>query len=215
VRFELRRTWVLVEEVTYPVISGCRSTMNRDQERGVAADMPDEGDFFREFTLHICGSMNIGEALWHCLPSVRAAMPADELLVAAYNWGQRTLEILVRADQEKFTLRSDRISIPQVSGDPEAAGDGRLVTICNDIRQDSIGSLLGTLYRWSDSSLIVERLTVRHRLLGCLMVRANGRGRYTDEDARLLALVNGPTGIALSNSRRYSELAKLKVEYVF
>lgn len=177
--------------------------------------MPDEGVFFREFTLRICGSLNIGEALWHCLPSVQAAMPVDELLVAAYHRGQRTLEILVRADQEKFILRSDKISIPQNGEDPENAVGGRPVRICNDIWQDSIGKLIGTLYRWPDSSLMVERLTIRHRLLGCLIVRANGRERYADEDARLLALVNGPTGIALSNSRRYSELTKLKVEYVF
>src|SRR5208283_2837194 len=61
-----------------------------------------------------------------------------------------------------------------------------------------------------DSSVIVGRLIIQHKFIGSLIVRANGKNRYTEEDGELWSLVNEPAGIALANSRQYLELLKLK-----
>ena len=45
----------------------------------------DEKEFFKEFTLRICGSLEIDKALYDCLQYVRTVMPADTLLLTVYD----------------------------------------------------------------------------------------------------------------------------------
>jgi transcriptional regulator with GAF, ATPase, and Fis domain len=65
-------------------------------------------------------------------------------------------------------------------------------------------------YKWPDSSVVVGRLVIQHNFIGSLIVRANGKDRYSEEHAKLWSLVNEPAGIALANSRQNYELVKAK-----
>ena len=64
--------------------------------------------------------------------------------------------------------------------------------------------------KWPESSVIVARLIIQGKSIGSLIVRADGKGRYTEEHGDLWSIVNEPMGIALANSRQYLELLKLK-----
>ena len=168
-------------------------------------------DFFREFIFRICGSLNIGEALWRCFLYIRDSMPADELILTVYNPSLGVLEIFARADEKGFITGSEGVPMPvHERKELENVQQYRRVRIRNDAFQDPIIREVALQLKWPESSVIVARLIIQHKFIGSLIVRANGKGRYTDEHGELWSLVNEPVGIALANSRQYLQLLKLK-----
>ena len=96
-------------------------------------------DFFREFTLRICGSLNIGEALWNCLLYVRGVLPADELMLAIYDPVLRGLEVVARAKEKEFSTGRDKVQIPpDLRKELEDVEHYRRVRTCVDVHQDPI-----------------------------------------------------------------------------
>jgi formate hydrogenlyase transcriptional activator len=171
----------------------------------------DENDFFRAFTFRICGSLNIGEALWDCLLYVRTSLPADELMLTVYDPAFGALEVVAQANEREFNTGSDMVPMPaEMRRELEDVEHFRRVRICNDVRQDPIMERVADFYNWPDSSVIVGRLIIQHKFIGSLILRANGKERYTEGHGQLWSLVNEPSGIALANSRQYSELLRLK-----
>jgi transcriptional regulator with GAF, ATPase, and Fis domain len=167
--------------------------------------------FFREFILRICGSLNIGEALWNSLLYVRRVLPADELVLSVYDPAMGSLEIVAKADEKGFIIRPEMVPMPVRSrGELENVECYPRVRICNDVTQDDIAFEVAKRLAWPDCSIIVARLIIQHKFIGSLIVRANGKDRYTDEHGELWGLVNEPVGIALANSRQYFKLLKLK-----
>ncbi|MGD0232738.1 MAG: sigma 54-interacting transcriptional regulator, partial [Syntrophorhabdales bacterium] len=159
----------------------------------------------------ICGSLNIGEALWNCLLYIRRLIPADELVLTVYDPAQGSLEIVARADEKGFMTGSEMVPMPSHSrSELEHVQQYSRVRIKNDVWQDPIIKEVGLKLKWPDCSIIVARLIIQHKFIGSLIVRANGLGRYTEEHGELWSLVNEPVGIALANSRQYYQLLKLK-----
>lgn len=171
----------------------------------------DENNFFREFTFRICGSLNIGEALWDCLLYVRTTIPADELMLTVYDPSLGALEVVAQANEKEFNMGSDRVHMPaEVRKELEDVEHYRRVRIVNDVSRDLIMQSVGEYFGWPDSSVIVGRLIIQHKFIGSLIVRAEGTDRYTERDGKLWSLVNQPAGIALANSQQYNELLRLK-----
>jgi transcriptional regulator with GAF, ATPase, and Fis domain len=171
----------------------------------------EQNEFFREFTLRICGSLNIGEALWRSLLYARGVMPADEVILTVYDPSLGALEIVARADEKGFSTKPDRVIMPtHVRSQLENVQQYRRVRICNDRSQDPIMAEVAKHFKWPECSAIVARLIIQHKFIGSLILHAKGRDRYGEGHAELWALVNEPAGIALANSRQYLELLKLK-----
>jgi hypothetical protein len=163
----------------------------------------DENDFFRQFTFRMCGSLNIGEALWDCLLYVRLGLPADELMLTVYDPAFGALEVVAQASEKEFNTGSDMVPMPaEMRRELEDVEHYRRVRICSDVRKDPIIEKVAEFYRWGDSSAIVGRLIIQHKFIGSLILRAHGKDRYTEKHARLWSLVNEPAGIALANSRQ-------------
>jgi transcriptional regulator with GAF, ATPase, and Fis domain len=171
----------------------------------------DENNFFREFTFRICGSLNIGEALWDCLLYVRTAIPADELMLTVYDPSLGALEVVAQANEKEFNMGSERVHMPAgTRKELEDVEHYRRVRIVNDVNNDPIMQSVGEHFGWPDSSVIVGRLIIQHKFIGSLIVRAEGINRYSERDGKLWSLVNQPAGIALANSQQYHELLRLK-----
>ena len=172
--------------------------------------MIDEKTFFSETTLRICGSLDIEKALFNCFLYVRDVIPVDELNLAVYDSALGALEIVATANRNGGLARSDKIMMPpHLRVQLESAIKYPRVRMMDDIFQDEIVRLVAQKYGWPDSSIIIGRLIVEGKFLGSLVTRAIGKGRYTEDHARLWSLVNEPVAIALSNSRRYLQLMVL------
>ena len=170
-----------------------------------------KNDFFREFTFRICGSLNIGEALWRCLLYAGKHLPADELVLTVYDPDLGTLDIVARADEKGFVTEPESVPMPfHVRKELENVQRYHRVRIRNDAWQDPIIKEIALRLKWPPCSVIVARLIIQREFIGSLIVRANGLNRYTEEHGELWAMVNEPAAIALANSRQYQELLKLK-----
>ncbi len=170
-----------------------------------------DNQFFREFTLRVCGSLDLSEALWHCFLYVSETIPADYLMLTVYDQDFGSLEVVATADKDRGRIRSDKVVLsPEGREQFEKIENHPRVRICGDVLDDPIMEKVAVQFKWPDSSVIVGRLIIQHKLIGSLIVRANGKGRYKEEHAKLWSLVNEPAAIALANSRRYAELLKLK-----
>jgi transcriptional regulator with GAF, ATPase, and Fis domain len=170
-----------------------------------------ENQFFREMTLRICGSLELEKALWHCFLYVRHIIPADELILTVYDPDGGILEVAASADDRGGFIGSDRIPMPHhVRSQLEEPLKFPRVRMSDDAYKDEIFAIVAERYQWSDSSIIVGRLIIENKFVGSFIVRANGKGRYSESDAALWALINEPAAVALANSRRYLELMRLK-----
>ena len=171
----------------------------------------DENQFFREITLRICGSLEIEKALWRLFLYVREIMPAHELILTVYDPGAGTLDIVATADDRGGVPRAEKIPMPaRLKRQLDDPVKFPRVRVSEDVYKDEILGLVAAKYEWRDSSIIVGRLIIEERFVGSLIIRAEGKGRYTEEDGRLWSAINEPAAIALANSRRYLELMKLK-----
>lgn len=171
----------------------------------------DENQFFKEMTLRICGSLEIEKALWHCFIYVRDIIPADELILTVYDPDAGVLEVVATANNKGGAIGSDKIPMPSsVRIHLEKPLKFPRVRMSDDAVKDEIFAVVAERYQWSKSSIIVGRLMIENKFVGSLIVRANGKGRYSENDAALWALINEPAAVALANSRRYLELMKLK-----
>ena len=170
-----------------------------------------KNDFFQEFTFRICGSLNIGEALWRCLLYARKFLRADELALSVYDPAVGTLEIVARADEKGFMTEPESVSMPMhVRKELENVQRYRQVRIRKNAWQDPIIKEVALRLNWPTSSIIVARLIIQQKFIGSLIVRADGLDRFTEEHGELWAMVNEPVAIALANSLQYKELLKRK-----
>src|SRR5450759_29373 len=171
----------------------------------------DENQFFRDITLRICGSLEIEKALFHCFLYIRNVMPADELILTVYHPDEGILEVVATATDDAGIAGSDKIPMPpHLRRQLEEPLKFPRVRTAEDVYEDEIFAIVGERYHWADSSIIVGRLIVEDKFVGSLVVRANGKERYAEEDAKLWSLINEPAAVALANNRRYLELMKLK-----
>lgn len=65
-------------------------------------------------------------------------------------------------------------------------------------------------YGRPDSSGLVQLLEVEGRRLGALVLLSEGRGKFSEEHARLFPLLKTPFAIALSNTLKHQEMLRLK-----
>jgi transcriptional regulator with GAF, ATPase, and Fis domain len=171
----------------------------------------DESGFFREFTLRLCGSLEIQKALWQCLLYARDRMPADELLLTTYDRESGVLQVLATATAAGGVTRSDRVPIaPRLREQLEHPLGFPRTRLAADAAKDPILAALLHWYGWPESSALVSRLIVEGEFVGSLIARVYGTGQYSEEHLRYWSLVNEPAAVALANSRRHLDLLQLK-----
>jgi transcriptional regulator with GAF, ATPase, and Fis domain len=183
----------------------------------------DENDFFRQATLRICGSLDMETAMRQCLQYLSQVMPADHLSLILYDLGLEVVRtVLIASPGEgkqmdrpipfhipwKVLAKRDVMNLLLVDRPDQAVV---AVRIMNDPALDSVfsGPVLQS-FGIVDSSLLVMRLTIEGIYLGNLVLRAAGKGRYSEKHARLLALLCEPFAVALANVLKHQEVLQLK-----
>jgi len=171
----------------------------------------DAKEFFREFTLRICSSLDIEKALERCLDYINGIMPADKLLFSVYKPEIGAIEIVakVAAENEEpehlITALPPHLRQYMEEFDPQPH-----VRIVENVLEDEMIRFLTKKFNLETSSAMISRLIIEGNLVGYLCVCAQGKGHYNENLAELWKLVNEPAAIALANSLRYRELLSLK-----
>ncbi len=173
--------------------------------------MPQGHNFFREATLRICGSLEIEKSLYATFRCLQEHLPADAVNLYVYEPGLGLMRTVARATPLGGSCPEESFFLPAGSR-RQLDGSGDLPHLWNlpDMQANEIGGAVARFLKLPLSSALVMILRLEEKELGAVVVNAAGRGRYTREQAELLAQLNEPFAIALANSLRYQELARMK-----
>lgn len=171
----------------------------------------DENEFFREATLRICGSLEVEKALWRCFTYIREYIPAHQMTLNFFDSELKAIIIFASAAAEGGFRLNTRIPISREWENtlfdwnqfPE-------LLIINRVGRGSIADRYLEALGKPGSSLLFMRLRLEGELLGSIALRADGGERFLPEHKHLLSLLNDPWAIALTNSRRFEQLAEFK-----
>jgi len=171
----------------------------------------DTNTLFREATIRICGSLDIGRAMQETLTYLRESMPIDEIILVAPGQVETTFRKLVHATPSRVEV-SDFFSLPPSSLEfvQQAAlqSEEGAFTI-NRPADHPIDALVpaAVIDRWPDCSLLITGLAE----LRCGVVfLAHGTDRYEPEHERVLTMLREPFVVAVSNALRYDEMVRLR-----
>jgi len=180
-----------------------------------------ENEFFRKATMQICGSLDIATALHRTFAYLRNMVPADVLTLYLFeeNVGYRTIATATTdGGHESDTILHlsppicemvQKMDLPHTVIERKGFKPA-IVRIVNRPESDYVLNSFAPYFGSPDFSSLVMYLTVEEERLGTLGLRVNGKDRYSEEHARLIALLAEPFAIALSNRLRYEEALKLK-----
>lgn len=168
-------------------------------------------EFFLEATSRICGTLEIEKALWHFLTFFHRYSSAERAFLAYVIPEEQQGVAFTQADLEKG-MRTDLRSIfPPFIRDrieKDALPEHMLL---NRADNHPLGRFLMKMAKVeSKCSMIWLRLVADEHWIGVLIISARGWDRFDEKIVDLLKFLRVPFTIALSNSRRYSELLALK-----
>lgn len=175
----------------------------------------DEKTFFREATLRICGSLEIDNSLWQLLLYLQKFMPAEAIFLNVYFPELGIIETIAKADHQgggKISIKtlvppdSRKIFAEMLSGKEP----GPYLYKVEHMSENEITELFSQTIGMPDAAALVMRPKLEGKLLGGVVVINNLGEKYSPGHLRLLALLNEPFAIALSNYLRYREILRLK-----
>jgi transcriptional regulator with GAF, ATPase, and Fis domain len=167
-------------------------------------------EFFWEATKRICGSLDIEKALWQSLLFLQDYIPADEAALLFFDQNKGTVTLNIQADQSGGRLVNYQAAYP-----PELRALLEDFSQLEDFYENRAEEhplakpILAAMDK-GKSSVILVRLIVENVWIGSIALWADGWDKFNDEHLRLLKQLKIPYFIALSNSRRYTELLELK-----
>ncbi len=180
-------------------------------------------EFFREMTKRICSTLDIKTALMRSYEYLKTVMPVFVLDLSFYD-PESNQETKVANIRNGTMTDEAKLNEPLPDGIGSElrnfwASMGE-ITVFNHPAPDRITNAVYRLaevrlaeYRHAegnDVSILVLRLELEGRRIGVLIVVAEGLDRFTEQHAELVAILNEPFSMALSNALQYQEIIRLK-----
>ncbi|MEM6796846.1 MAG: sigma-54 factor interaction domain-containing protein, partial [Acidobacteriota bacterium] len=186
---------------------------------------------FREATLRICRHLNVEESLYSCLELLRAHMPARTMYLDHYDHEQGAVRTIAMANRDGGRRLDRAVPMPpalreQIEG---FRGEGPLqgaekgsahggesamdpgVFIVPRVPDDPICvRMFQALGEPLEASLIGVYPDDGERVLGAVVLIADGLDRFDAEHAALFGPLRLPFAIALSNALRHREVLELQ-----
>jgi len=181
-----------------------------------SGQMVDQNEFFREATLKISSSLEIETALGKVLPYLQKFIPADALFLNVYDPGLGVIEVVAGAGYQVKNFPTIPFKLPMSPEakkilDAERAEPGGIPRVHMVDRLDDfeLSKPFGKLFN-PEASLLALTFVVEEKPLGFLAVFNMGGQKFTQAHANLMALLNEPFAIALSNYLQHREVLQLK-----
>jgi len=175
----------------------------------------DDNLFFRQATMQICSSLDVEVALWRSFQFIRDVLPADAIYLNIYEPSMSSIRYVAMANNDGGSKID--LSIRLTESLIHAIESGRRLhdyLIINNPADDPMGRIIAPRLGLEDHSFIALRLFIEKHRLGVIDLFAKGRGRYTDEHAKMLAQLREPFAIAMANALKHQELIDLKEKLI-
>lgn len=170
----------------------------------------DENEFFRQMTVLICSSLDLETALQRSLHYLVRYMPVDSIFLHLYEKSLGAIRTITEVKAEETRTLEKITPLTREGKDSFEKPGVPNVRIVNSPEHDPVIKKIAESFNMPNSSALVMRLVIEGARLGSLTLTADGKDRYTEEHARLVALLNEPFGIAVSNALAYQQVLKLK-----
>jgi len=170
----------------------------------------DNDVFFREATLRICSSLEADRFLGDSFDYLRQYIPAEQAALTHYYEEKGEHAVLAMASPKGASLTDLKIPLPPEVQSFVTREDAQTIVVSRAETHPTAKPWISRGFMEKDSSLLVCRLVAGQKVIGALVLMAEGEGRFTKEHAELVSLLREPLTIALSNCVRYMELLQLK-----
>jgi transcriptional regulator with GAF, ATPase, and Fis domain len=174
----------------------------------------DQNVFFKEATLRICSSLEIEKSLFHTLQYIARFIPALELNLILFDSELGVGKNLASASLDGIKETFPPFAIPEEALKWMKEKKYKLgeVSIQNRLELDPVASRLLPISHptLKKPTLMRLLLQIEGKRLGILGVIGESSNGFTAQHAGLMALLQKPLSIALSNALQYREVLKLK-----
>ena len=172
----------------------------------------DENLFFRGATLRICGSLELAPAMQQCLQYISRYLPASMLCLHLYVRDLGIVETVARAGldwSEPMDLRTPLDARGRRQVEDQRSQRLRVVARMGD---DAVAGPVVRQMGGVDENLagLVMDLVLDKQFIGTVSVFSAPGQVFNDTHVALMALLNEPFAVAVSNSLRYRELTQLR-----
>jgi transcriptional regulator with GAF, ATPase, and Fis domain len=172
----------------------------------------DKIQFFHQATIRICGSLDIEKALWQLYQYLQTLMPVSGTNLHLFESGLGTMRTIAQATHLETGRMEQTVSLPDEMRHEFERGwlEAKDVMIFNRPELDPVMRAMTRLFGHPERSIMVMRLEIEGNRIGALTLFAEGKDRYKEEDAGLLAMLHDPIAIAMSNAVKHQEVLKFK-----
>ncbi len=170
----------------------------------------DEKEFFQQAILRLCSTLLIEQALWKCLLYIRDFVPVEEVFLHYFDVEGGASVIFAKANEKGGKQINVQAPWPPELLPLATKGQFPNAFLSNRADENPMAKpMLDALHK-GKSSAITIRLTLEDNWIGGVSFWTGGWDRFNKAHKDLLSSLRQPFAIALSNSRRYQEIVKLK-----
>lgn len=179
------------------------------EERGSTSVVSNKGmvnhdEFLREITLRSCSSLDIKESLRSTFEYLKVQIALNSLALFIIDERLGAIRRIAQAVGDGGVLPDEIIPLPEGLLEKIAARNFSQPFVVD--AEDEIFRRLAPFTKFEGISDLIIPLRIRDRLLGGLALRAEGKGRYSEEQAQLLGGIAKPFAIALANALAHEEV---------
>jgi hydrogenase-4 transcriptional activator len=170
----------------------------------------DEKEFFRESTLRICSSLDIGKAMQNCLAYFSKFIPASQLSFHIYDRNLGIVETVAMADLNSSKPMALRTPLSQKGREQVEAQRSMRIKYLKRLGDDAVTGPVVRQLGAENLPGIVMDLVLEREFIGTVAIKGRMNEIISNEHLQLFRLIDKPFAIALANCLRYREIKDLR-----
>ncbi len=165
-------------------------------------------EFFREVTLRICSSLDIGVAVKRAFDYLREHFPLDEVYLDIFDIQLGAIRRIVHFAKGAGETSEEIVPLPELVWEWGRSLSGPQIMDARNVSGPA--KAIAALVKLEGNTDLVLPLRVENELIGMLVLRASGEKRYDQVHAELLSAVADPFALALANALSYREVLRYR-----
>lgn len=165
-------------------------------------------EFFREVALRICSSLKIETALSNTFAYLQEHLPLDDLYLDILDSSLGAIRRIAHIAAVEAEAQEEIVPLPEGLWTWMQKKRAPFIVLHSDLK--NYIQAVNPLIKLKGNSDLILPLRIEEELIGFLVLRARGEGRYAGEHTELLTTVSEPFAIALANALAHEAVLKYR-----
>jgi transcriptional regulator with GAF, ATPase, and Fis domain len=173
-----------------------------------------DSTFFKNATLRICGSLNIGRALSDLFEYLSGFVSLQRIQIDRYDTGEKVMSTVARVENDGGVFMGERMVFSDTMAREfealvEAHGNKRFSLVDTT---SLLPEIRAVLMRHSPQplSVLAVMLNLDNTSLGVLIYQSGEKNAFSPDLVNMLQEISEPVAMALSNALQFEELSRIK-----